>query len=73
MRWEHLFDDLESQLEQELTAEELDLEGEEERLRLGRLSVRDRLVALASVAAPAAPGAPRIVVTLGAGERLGVH
>lgn len=40
MRWEHLFDDLETQLERELTAEELDLEVEEERLRLGRLSLR---------------------------------
>lgn len=45
-RWGHLFDDLESQLEQELGAEELDLRGEEERLRLGRLTMRDRLVAL---------------------------
>ena len=46
MRWDQLFDDLEGQLERELTAEEVDLEAEEERLRLGRLSVRDRLVAL---------------------------
>jgi hypothetical protein len=46
MRWENLFDDLESQLEQEITAEEVDLHAEEERLRLGRLSVRDRIVAL---------------------------
>jgi hypothetical protein len=46
MRWEHLFDDLESQLEQELGADELDLLAEEERLRLGRLTIRDRLRAL---------------------------
>ena len=46
MRWDKLFEDLESQLEQELTAEELDLEAEEERLRLARLSVRDRLASL---------------------------
>jgi len=45
-RWGHLFDDLESQLEHELGAEELDLRDEEERLRLGRLTVRSRLVAL---------------------------
>ena len=45
MRWDKLFDDLESQLEREITAEELDLDAEEERLRLGRLSVRERLVA----------------------------
>jgi hypothetical protein len=47
MRWDSLFDDLESQLERELTAEEVDLAVEEERLRLGRLSVRDRVGVLA--------------------------
>jgi hypothetical protein len=46
MRWENLFDDLESQLEQELDAEEVDLLAEEERLRLGRLSLRDRVRAM---------------------------
>src|SRR6187399_1340180 len=46
MRWDKLFDDLESQLELGLGAEELDLVAEEERLRLGRLTLRDRLVAL---------------------------
>jgi hypothetical protein len=45
MRWESLFDDLEGQLEQELTAEGDDLKAEEERLRLGRLTLRDRIVA----------------------------
>ena len=43
MRWDNLFDDLEGQLEHELSAEEVDLRAEEERLRLGRLSVRDRI------------------------------
>ncbi|TPW73592.1 hypothetical protein [Schumannella sp. 10F1B-5-1] len=43
MRWDRLFDDLESQLEQELDAERSDLIAEEERLRLGRLALRDRL------------------------------
>jgi hypothetical protein len=43
MRWDNLFDDLESQLEHELGAEDLELRVEEERLRLGRLSLRDRL------------------------------
>jgi hypothetical protein len=47
MRWDRLFDDLEGQLEQELSAEELDQRAEEERLRLGRLAVRDRLLAIA--------------------------
>jgi hypothetical protein len=46
MRWDNLFDDLEGQLEQELTAEEVDLQAEEERLRLGRLSIRDRIISL---------------------------
>lgn len=46
MRWDHLFDDLAGQLEHELTAEEADLQKEEERLRLGRLGVRERVVAL---------------------------
>ncbi|MGX5680732.1 hypothetical protein [Schumannella luteola] len=47
MRWDSLFDDLESQLERELTAEELDLQAEDERLRLARLGLRDRLLAMA--------------------------
>lgn len=45
MRWDNLFDDLEGQLEQELSAEELDVRAEEERLRLGRLALRDRILA----------------------------
>lgn len=70
MRWEDLFDDLETQLERELTAEELDIEVEEERLRLGRLSVRDRLVALHE----ARGGSPaRLAVTLISGQRMLVH
>jgi hypothetical protein len=51
MRWDDLFDDLESQLEQERNAEEDELLAEEERLRLGRLSLRDRLAALARAGA----------------------
>lgn len=46
MRWDDLFDDLEGQLEQELSAEEVDLRAEEERLRLGRLALRDRIIAI---------------------------
>jgi hypothetical protein len=48
MRWDNLFDDLEGQLEQELGAEETDLRAEEERLRLGRLTLRDRLRTLSA-------------------------
>ncbi|MHB1234122.1 MAG: hypothetical protein ACYCZK_00420 [Microbacteriaceae bacterium] len=46
MRWSNLFDDLESQLEHGLTAEEADLQAEEERLRQGRLLLRERMLAL---------------------------
>lgn len=48
MRWENLFDDLESQLERELSADDIDLEMEDERLRLGRLGLRDRVVSAKS-------------------------
>jgi hypothetical protein len=58
MRWDHLFDDLESQLEHGLGAEELDVLAEEERLRLGRLALRDRLRAIM-------PGTIRLVLTDG--------
>lgn len=46
MRWDNLFDDLESQLERELTVEEIELRAEEERLRLARMALRDRLLAV---------------------------
>ena len=60
VRFEDLFDDLESQLEAELGAEQRDLEAEEERFRIGRLELRDRIAA-----------APRLLdVTLRAGGRL---
>jgi hypothetical protein len=65
MRWDKLFDDLETQLERELTAEELDLGVEEERLRLGRLSLRDRLGAIHGQDAGAA-----LLVTIATGEKL---
>ena len=68
MRWENLFDDLAGQLEHELEAEEIDVRGEEERLRLGRLTVRDRLVALHE--ASAGPDARVLRVQLADGESL---
>jgi hypothetical protein len=64
VRWQNLFDDLEGQLESELGAEEVDLLAEEERLRLGRLSLRDRIRAIQ--AAEAGP----LGVTMRGGERL---
>lgn len=72
MRWEHLFDDLESQLEQELGAEEVDLLAEEERLRLGRLALRDRLRAMMPRTTASAPlrlqlvDGGRVTLTIGA-------
>jgi hypothetical protein len=51
MRWDDLFNDLEGQLERELTAEEADLRAEEERLRLARLGIRDRLMSVHAAAA----------------------
>ncbi|TFD31143.1 hypothetical protein [Cryobacterium cryoconiti] len=57
MRWDNLFDDLEGQLEHELNTEEIDLRAEEERLRLGRLSLRNRLTSLVQTPAGPARGA----------------
>lgn len=69
MRWDHLFSDLESQLEQGLSAEELDLAAEEERLRLGRLGLRDRLVSLHERGG----AMRRLVVTLIDGSRITIE
>jgi hypothetical protein len=65
MRWDDLFDDLESQLEQGRSAEEDELLAEEERLRLGRLSLRDRLAALGRAEAGVEPEAVRVLLTTG--------
>lgn len=48
MRWDELFADLEGQLATALDRESAGLDLEEERLRLARLSMRERLVALGS-------------------------
>ncbi|MGN6445323.1 hypothetical protein [Amnibacterium sp.] len=47
MRWDELFADLEGQLEHGLDGQEREAELEEERLRVGRASLRDRVAALA--------------------------
>jgi hypothetical protein len=52
MRWDELFADLEGQLEHGLGAEEREAELEEERLRIGRASLRDRIAAIAAVPDP---------------------
>ncbi|WP_394771590.1 hypothetical protein [Lacisediminihabitans sp.] len=69
MRWDNLFDDLEGQLEQELSAEEVDLRAEEERLRLARMSLRDRLVAIRE---HGSAGSAPIRLLLGAGRVVSV-
>ena len=71
MRWDNLFDDLESQLEHELGVEDLELRIEEERLRLGRLSLRERLRA-ASDAEPGAGATVRLWLVDGSLVRLRV-
>jgi hypothetical protein len=52
VRWDELCDDLEGQLEHELHADDLGLRVEEERLRLGRLSLRARLRAASGADGP---------------------
>lgn len=46
MRWDELFADLEGQLEHGLGAEEREAQLEEERLRVGRATLRDRIAAI---------------------------
>jgi hypothetical protein len=65
VRWDNLFDDLEGQLEYERDAEDTNLRAEEERLRLGRLALRGRLVSIV-----AADGAGVLRLVLVSGERL---
>ncbi|MDP9026180.1 MAG: hypothetical protein M3N46_01315, partial [Actinomycetota bacterium] len=72
MRWDDLFDDLESQLEQELGAEDVDLLAEEERLRLGRLTLRDRLLAMTRLGAGAGGPGEELRLDLRDGQLLSV-
>lgn len=46
MRWNELFEDLEAQLDRELAAELDGVVGDEERMRLGRLTLRERIDAM---------------------------
>lgn len=48
MRWDRFFEDLEDQLDSEWEAERAALDTEAERLRLSRISLRERIVALAA-------------------------
>jgi hypothetical protein len=71
VRWDNLFDDLEGQLEQELNAESGDLRAEEERLRLGRLSLRARLAGLAN--GRCSGGVAIVTVVLLSGESISLR
>lgn len=66
MRWDSLFDDLAGQLDHELGVDDAGLDLEEERLRRGRLTLRDRILACAR-----AGGAPVLLdLADGTGLRL---
>lgn len=65
MRWDNLFDDLEGQLEHELSAEEVDVRAEEERLRLGRLTIRDRILAVDEAQPKGSPYSIRVFLSDG--------
>lgn len=66
MRWDELFADLEGRLEHELDIEQQELAAEEERLRLGRIALRDRIIAMGR-------GDASVALTLADGETLAVR
>jgi len=66
MRWDNLFEDLQGQLEHELALEDADLRAEEERMRLGRLTLRDRIAAIIR----SGDASARVRITLACGDRI---
>lgn len=62
MEWEHLFDDLEGQLAAEWEAQRAALDAESERLRISKLTLRERLRAVTAGTGP-------VVLELLSGER----
>lgn len=66
MRWDDLFDDLESQMASERDAEERDAWADAERARVGRLLLRERLEAHAAGSRSAVP----LTLELPAGDRV---
>ena len=62
MEWEHLFEDLEGQLAAEWESERAALDAESERLRISKLTLRDRLRAMET-------GTPRLLLELAGGDR----
>lgn len=73
MRWDLLFDDLESQLDREQHDEQRALALEEERLRLGRLTLRDRLAAIARAGELEGAGDELVRIELQGGATLAVR
>ncbi|MFF2273326.1 hypothetical protein ACFVTX_13675 [Agromyces sp. NPDC058136] len=73
MRWDLLFDDLESQLDREQHDEQRALALEEERLRLGRLTLRDRLAAIARASELGGAGDDVVRIELHGGTTLAVR
>lgn len=67
MQWDGFFDDLEDQLDAEQEAERAALDAESERLRLSRMTLTDRLRALAG------PCGPEIVIDVGDGDAFAVR
>lgn len=68
VRWDDLFDDLASQFDAGLDEQQRRAEIDEERLRVARLTTRDRLVALAAALRPG----ERIGLMLLSGERVDI-
>ena len=66
MRWDELFADLEGRLEHELDVERQELAAEEERLRLGRIGLRERITTMAR-------GGAQLGFVLADGESLSVR
>jgi hypothetical protein len=66
VRWDELFADLEGRLEQEFDVERQEVAAEEERLRLGRIGLRDRVMAMAR-------GGATVGLMLADGESLAVR
>lgn len=63
MEWDHLFEDLEGQLAAEWESERAALDAESERLRISKLTLRERLRTMA------AADAPRLLLELTGGDR----
>lgn len=71
MRWDRFFEDLEDQLDSEWEAERAALDTEAERLRLSRVPLRERIVALASMGGQVVAETVGGAITTGSVTRVG--